>query len=225
MVSYEGKTTWRGNRTNWPKCQERCANNHRHLHALLGPVHIAVIGGTGLQELPHFEKIAALTVDTPWGAPSSPITILQHPSPASGKPISIAFLSRHGLHHEIAPHEVNARANIAALRSLGVRTIIAFSAVGSLQETIKPRDFVVPDQVIDRTKGVRPWTYFEGGFVGHVGFADPFDEGLAKVVRVCGHSLEGEGVKLHDRGTIICMGKFSKMLSFPDNMCGCYHWY
>lgn len=87
-----------------------------------------------------------------------------------------------------------------------MRTIIAFSAVGSLQEEIRPRDFVVPDQIIDRTKGVRPWTFFEGGMVGHVGFADPFDEGLAKVVRGCGHSLEGDGVRLHDKGTLICMG-------------------
>jgi 5'-methylthioadenosine phosphorylase len=99
------------------------------------------------------------------------------------------------------------RANIAALRKMGVRTIIAFSAVGSLQEEIKPRDFVVPDQIIDRTKGVRPFTFFEGGMVGHVSFGDPFDEGLAKIVRQCGHSLEGEGVRLHDKGLVICMGK------------------
>ena len=123
--------------------------------------------------------------------------------------VAVAFLSRHGLHHELAPHEVPARANVAALRSIGVRTIIAFSAVGSLQEEIKPRDFVIPDQVIDRTKGVRPWTFFDGGVVGHVPFADPFDEGVAKVVRACGHSLEGDGVKLHDRGTLICMGMYN----------------
>lgn len=86
-----------------------------------------------------------------------------------------------------------------------MRTIIAFSAVGSLQEEIRPRDFVVPDQIIDRTKGIRPFTFFEGGMVGHVGFGDPFDEGLAKIVRKCGHSLEGEGVTLHDRGVVICM--------------------
>jgi 5'-methylthioadenosine phosphorylase len=171
------------------------------------PVHIAVIGGTGLQTLPHFTPAARLTPSTPWGNPSSPITILHHPSPTSGSEVPIAFLSRHGLHHELAPHEVPNRANIAALRSLGVRCIIAFSAVGSLQEEVRPRDFVVPDQIIDRTKGVRPWTFFEGGMVGHVGFADPFDNGLAEVVRVCGHSLEGEGVRLHDRGTIICMGE------------------
>lgn len=170
------------------------------------PIHIAVIGGTGLQSLPGFTLAASLNVDTPWGTPSSPISVLHHKSPSTGKDIPIAFLSRHGLHHEIAPHEVPARANIAALRSLGVRTIIAFSAVGSLQEEIKPRDFVVPDQVIDRTKGIRPFTFFEEGMVGHVGFADPFDEKLGAVVRKLGHSLEGENVHLHDKGTIICMG-------------------
>lgn len=99
------------------------------------------------------------------------------------------------------------RANIAALRSLGVRCVVAFTAVGSLREEIKPMDFVVPDQVIDRTKGVRPFTFFEGGVVGHVGFADPFDAGLAAVVKGCAASLEGEGVVLHDKGTVICMGK------------------
>lgn len=137
---------------------------------------------------------------------------MEHPSPTAGKPPAhVAFLSRHGLGHEIAPHEVNNRANIAALRKIGVRTIIAFSAVGSLQEKIKPRDFVVPDQIIDRTKGVRAFTYFEGGCVGHVGFADPFDEGLAQVVRKCGHSLEGEGVRLHDKGTVVCMGTLTSI--------------
>lgn len=176
----------------------------------LDPIHIAVIGGTGLQSLPHFTHVASLDVDTPWGKPSSPIGVLHHPSPTTGKPIPIAFLSRHGPHHELAPHEVPNRANIAALRSLGVRTIIAFSAVGSLQEEIKPRDFVVPDQVIDRTKGIRPFTFFEGGMVGHVGFADPFDAGLADVVKKCGHSLDGEGVRLHDKGTIVCMGTSCK---------------
>ncbi|TEY71598.1 hypothetical protein BOTCAL_0090g00250 [Botryotinia calthae] len=163
------------------------------------PVHIAVIGGTGLQSLEGFVPIATLNPLTPWGYPSSPIHILSHNS------TPVAFLSRHGTHHELAPHEIPNRANIAALRSIGVQTIIAFSAVGSLREEIKPRDFVVPDQVIDRTKGVRPFTFFEKGVVGHVGFADPFDEKIARVVRECGHALEGEGIVLHDKGTIICM--------------------
>lgn len=169
------------------------------------PVHIAVIGGTGISSLPGFELAANLDIDTPWGKTSSPISILQHPSPTTGKLIPIAFLSRHGLYHELAPHEVKNRANIAALRKIGVRTIIAFSAVGSLQEEIRPRDFVVPDQIIDRTKGIRPFTYFENGMVGHVGFGDPFDKQLATIVRRCGHALEGDGVVLHDKGTIICM--------------------
>jgi len=169
------------------------------------PVHIAVIGGTGISELPGFELAAKVTVNTPWGMPSAPISILQHTSPSTGKVVPVAFLSRHGLHHEFAPHEIRNRANIAALRHLGVRTIIAFSAVGSLQEEIRPRDFVVPDQIIDRTKGIRPFTFFEGGMVGHVGFGDPFDKKLAQIVRRCGHSLEGDGVTLHDKGTIVCM--------------------
>ncbi|KAI7133986.1 hypothetical protein KC352_g30804, partial [Hortaea werneckii] len=91
------------------------------------PIPIAVIGGTGLQHLPGFSHVATLEPSTPWGKPSSPISVLHHPSPQSHQPVPIAFLSRHGLHHELAPHEVPARANIAALRSLGVRTIIAFS--------------------------------------------------------------------------------------------------
>ncbi|WPG98617.1 Hypothetical protein R9X50_00141000 [Acrodontium crateriforme] len=169
------------------------------------PIRIAVIGGTGLQSLAGFTPVASLNVETPWGTPSSPISVLHHSSSSTGKPIPVAFISRHGLYHEKAPHEVPSRANIAALRSLGVRTIIAFSAVGSLQEAIKPRDFVIPDQIIDRTKGIRPFTFFEGGMVGHVGFADPFDNGVGEIVKKCGHSLAGEGVVLHDKGTIVCM--------------------
>ncbi len=199
-------TTYAGKKHPFPKpyrLAQSLSNTSPHF---TDPVRIAVIGGTGLKELPNFAQVASLNIATPWGTPSSPISILHHPSPTTGQPTPIAFLSRHGLYHELAPHEVPSRANIAALRSIGVRTIIAFSAVGSLQEEIRPRDFSVPDQIIDRTKGVRPWTFFEGGVVGHVGFADPFDEGLAQVVRGCGHSLEGDGVRLHDQGTLVCMG-------------------
>lgn len=172
---------------------------------MAGKVRIGVIGGTGLAAIPDFTQVASIPVSTPWGAPSSPIGILEHPSPTTGEQIPIAFLSRHGINHQFAPHEVNSRANIAALRSIGVRTIIAFSAVGSLQEEIKPCDFVIPDQIIDRTKGIRAFTFFEDGLVGHVPFADPFDEGIAQVVRTCGKSLDGDGVVLHDRGILVCM--------------------
>ncbi|KAK3402066.1 nucleoside phosphorylase domain-containing protein [Sordaria brevicollis] len=164
-----------------------------------GPVHIAVIGGTGLSKLDGYVPVAALNPVTPWGAPSSPLMIFEHNGHA------VAFLARHGLYHQLAPHEVPARANIAALRSIGVRTIIAFSAVGSLREEIKPMDFVIPDQIIDRTKGIRPFTFYEGGVVGHVGFADPFDSGLAAVVEKCASAMKGDGVTLHNKGTIICM--------------------
>lgn len=163
------------------------------------PVHIAVIGGTGLSKIDGFEPVASINPETPWGFPSSPILICRH----NGVPV--AFLARHGHSHQFAPHEVPSRASIAALRHIGVRSIIAFSAVGSLREEIKPMDFVIPDQIIDRTKGIRPFTFFEGGLVGHVGFADPFDHRLAEVVKKCAHSMEGEGVVLHDQGTLIVM--------------------
>lgn len=145
--------------------------------------------------------MASLTPTTPWGAPSSPILILQHNS------TPIAFLARHGASHQLAPHEVPARANIAALRSLGVRSVIAFSAVGSLREEIRPTDFVVPDQIIDRTKGIRPFTFFEGGLVGHVGFADPFDARLGEIVLQCAAGLEanGESITTHKGGVVVCM--------------------
>lgn len=161
---------------------------------------IAVIGGTGLYKLDGFTPIARVNPDTPWGKPSAPILILDH----GGVPV--AFLARHGAHHEHAPHEIPARANIAALRHIGVRCVVAFSAVGSLQEEIKPKDFVIPDQVIDRTKGIRPATFFEGGLVGHVPFGDPYDEKVADVVRRCAQAMEGEGVVLHGKGTAVCMG-------------------
>ncbi|MCJ1324069.1 S-methyl-5-thioadenosine phosphorylase [Thelotrema lepadinum] len=203
-----------------------------------GPVRIAIIGGTGLSSLPNFEPIAELplthpTLTTPWGQPSSPITILSHPRDKSSatstspelEPLKIAFLSRHGLHHEYAPHEVPFRANIAALRKLGVRCVIAFSASGSLQEAVKPRDFVLPHQILDRTKGIRPLTFFEDGAVVHVPFADPFDNELRDVVIAALDEKWGEGreimsdrpivpdgkgevlpqPKIHDKGTLVCI--------------------
>ncbi|KAI4129922.1 MAG: hypothetical protein LQ338_002007 [Usnochroma carphineum] len=181
------------------------------------PVRIAIIGGTGLSSLPSppFTPVATLPPpSTPWGLPSSPITILSYKPPASSsdshyqQPIAIAFLARHGLFHQLAPHEIPNQANIAALRKLGVRCVVAFSAVGSLQEEVKPRDFVIVDQVIDWTRGVRPWTFFEGGMVGHVGFADPFDTALSKVIsKAIGEPgiLEGKDARVHPKGTVICI--------------------
>ncbi|MCJ1312512.1 S-methyl-5-thioadenosine phosphorylase [Agyrium rufum] len=178
------------------------------------PIHLAIIGGTGLSTLSVLKPLAILpkthpNLQTPWGAPSSPITILSYPGPShEQQPLTIAFLARHGLHHELSPSEVNSRANLAALRKLGVRCVVAFSAVGSLREEVKPRDFLVPDQVIDRTKGVRPWTFFEQGIVGHVGFADPFDDELREVIVEAVHGkgvLQGSDVKIHPSGSLVCM--------------------
>lgn len=116
----------------------------------------------------------------------------------------IAFLARHGRGHQINPSEVPTRANIASLKHIGVEVIVAFSAVGSLREEIKPRDFVLPDQIIDRTKGVRPSTFFEDGVVAHAMFADPFFKGVADIVYAQKDQLVG-GVKLHRNKTLVCM--------------------
>ncbi|KAI1190838.1 methylthioadenosine phosphorylase [Nemania serpens] len=163
------------------------------------PVKIAVIGGTGLYKIDGYVPIARVNPLTPWGYPSAPILILEH----GGVPV--AFLARHGEHHQFAPHEIPARANIAALRSLGVRAVVSFSAVGSLREEVRPMDFVVPDQVIDRTKGNRPFTFFEDGLVGHIPFADPYDAKIADVVKSCAQHLKGDGVVLHPKGTAVCI--------------------
>ena len=122
------------------------------------PVPIAIIGGTGLGALPSppFTPIALIPPPkTPWGVPSSPISILSYQSPKPGiKSVTVAFLARHGLNHNVAPHEINNRANVAALKKLGVTSVIGFSAVGSLREEVKPRDFCIAGGVVDWTKGV-----------------------------------------------------------------------
>lgn len=147
-----------------------------------------------------------MEVKTPWGAPSSPITLASLPSGQT-----IAFIARHGPGHVLTPSEVPSRANIAALKHLGVHAIIAFSAVGSLREELKPRDIVIPSQIIDRTKGIRPSTYFAGlGVVGHAMFGDPFDTQLASLVgklikeEVAKFSGE-ERVDVHEDKVAVCM--------------------
>lgn len=174
------------------------------------PVSLGVIGGTGLYNLEGLTPVARLSPVTPWGIPSSPVTISKTESG-----FAIAFISRHGVHHEILPSNVPAQANIAALKHIGVKAIIAFSAVGSLQRHIKPRDFVVPTQIIDRTKGIRPSTFFENGFVAHAGFGDPFDKQLGTLLGKYGHALNSENeskVLLHTKQseggkdlTVVCM--------------------
>lgn len=138
---------------------------------------VGVIGGSGLYKLDNLSHIRSIEVDTPWGKPSSPIAIFALPSGEE-----IAFIARHGVNHQITPSTVPSRANIAAFKSLGIKAIVAFSAVGSLQEEIAPGDLVLPSQLIDRTKGIRPSTYFPDSIVAHAMFGDPFSTELIKLI-------------------------------------------
>jgi len=128
---------------------------------------LAIIGGTGLQSMPGLEKIQTLEIDTPFGKPSSPITVGE----LSG--VQLAFLSRHGLGHHLTPSEVPYQANIYALKSLGVERIISVSACGSLREDYSPGNIVIPNQIFDLTRG-RKNSFFGEGMVAHVSVADPF---------------------------------------------------
>lgn len=156
---------------------------------------IGVIGGSGLYDIEGAKVIEELDIDTAWGKPSDKINIIEIDG------TRVAFLPRHGKGHIHAPHQVNVKANIAALKMVGVEQIIAFSAVGSLKEEIPPLDFVLPDQVIDRTKA-RPSTFFEDGIVGHVAFGDPFCNRLRDIIAPVAAE---HGIKMHTKETLICM--------------------
>ena len=158
---------------------------------------IGVIGGSGLYEIPGLENIEEYKIYTPYGAPSDNIIVGE----LMGR--KIAFLPRHGRGHKIPPHRINYRANIWALKSLGVKWIIAFSAVGSLRWDYKPGDFVLPDQFIDMTKGIRAFTFFEGGVVCHVSTADPFCEHLREIIADAAKKVNG--LTLHYGGTYVCI--------------------
>jgi 5'-methylthioadenosine phosphorylase len=158
----------------------------------------AVIGGSGFYDFPDLEDRREMHVDTPFGAPSDAITTGR----LAGKPV--AFLPRHGRGHSISPTEIPARANIYALKQLGVERIISVSACGSMKEEIAPLDVVIPDQLFDRTKA-RPSTFFEGGIVAHVTFADPFCADLSQTLFAAAtSSMQGKS-KAHQGGTYICM--------------------
>ena len=156
---------------------------------------IGIIGGSGLYSMPGFEAQEEVVVETPFGAPSDNLV--------AGKLAghSVAFLARHGRGHRISPSELNYRANIYAMKSLGVERIISLSAVGSLREEHKPLDFVIPDQFVDRTRG-RISTFFGEGLVAHIGFSDPICPQLAEVVyQACAEA----GVAATKGGSYLCM--------------------
>lgn len=130
-------------------------------------IEIGIIGGSGVYKIEGINIIDEVTIDTPFGTPSSSYIIGELDG------VKVAFLARHGKGHTILPTELNNRANIYGFKKLGVKTLVSVSAVGSLREEIKPTHLVFPDQIIDRTKG-RTSTFFGEGIVTHIGFAEPF---------------------------------------------------
>jgi 5'-methylthioadenosine phosphorylase len=156
---------------------------------------IGIIGGSGLYSMPGFESVEEACIETPFGSPSDNYVL----GTLCGR--GVAFLARHGLGHRLSPSEVNFRANIYGMKSLGVERIISLSAVGSLKEEHRPLDFVIPDQFFDRTRG-RASTFFGDGLVAHISFADPVCGELAGVVaRACAAA----GVHAKQGGAYLCM--------------------
>ncbi len=158
-------------------------------------VTIGIIGGSGLYSMSGLSDTREIRVKTPFGDPSDAIVL----GTLEGK--RVAFLARHGRGHRILPSEINFRANICAMKQLGVERIISVSAVGSLQENLRPGEFLVPDQFFDRTKN-RISTFFGGGLVAHVGFDKPT---CAQVSAVLADASVHCGVKVHHRGTYVCI--------------------
>jgi 5'-methylthioadenosine phosphorylase len=158
-------------------------------------VRIGIIGGSGLYEIPGLEDVQEVHPDTPFGKPSDAIVVARLGN------VPLAFLPRHGRGHRLLPTEVPSRANIAALKLMGVQKILSFSAVGSLREELAPRDFVIPDQLIDRTRH-RLDTFFGDGIVGHVTFAEPFADKLGAILY---EELAALDVRTHRGGTLVCM--------------------
>ena len=156
---------------------------------------IGVIGGSGLYEIEGLADVEEIEVSTPFGKPSDTIVV----GTLQGK--RVAFLPRHGRGHRILPGEVNGRANIYALKSLGVERIISVSACGSMKEEIAPLDIVIPDQIIDRTRG-RDSTFFGNGLVVHVSFAQPFCPELSDRLHAAAKKV---GAKVHKGGTYVCI--------------------
>jgi 5'-methylthioadenosine phosphorylase len=161
-------------------------------------VKIGIIGGSGLYKMEALKDIEEVRIDTPFGSPSDALIV------GTVEGTKVAFLARHGRDHTLMPSELPFRANIYAMKSLGVEYLISASAVGSLRTEVKPLDMVVPDQFIDRTKN-RISTFFGNGIVGHIAFGDPVCPNLAAVLTEAIASLDLAEVTLHRGGTYVCM--------------------
>ncbi len=157
---------------------------------------IGIISGSGLYDIEGIKDIEKIQLDTPFGRASSEFIL----GNLEGK--EVVFLPRHGRGHAILPSELNYRANIYGMKKLGVERIISVSAVGSLKEEIKPRDFVLADQFVDRTNQARKTTFFGQGIVAHIGFAEPVCPVLAKTLYEAAKEL---GINIHSRGTYLNM--------------------
>ena len=157
---------------------------------------LAIIGGSGIYDLPGLEIVEERSLDTPFGPPSAPVTIGTY----GGR--EVVFLARHGKSHEFLPHEVNYRANIWALKKLGITRVIGISAVGSLRRELKPGDLCVPDQYFDFVKGPREKSFFGGGMAAHVSTAEPTCPVLTKNLDRAGQEI---GIEVHTGVTYGCV--------------------
>jgi 5'-methylthioadenosine phosphorylase len=157
---------------------------------------IGIIGGSGLYQIEGIKGVRQVVVTTPFGRPSDKFTL----GKVEGR--EVVFLPRHGLGHRLAPSEINYRANIYAMKKLGVERIISVTACGSLKEEFQPLDFVVVDQFVDRTNLGRKMTFFEDGIVGHIVFAQPICAQLSQALYEGGRGL---GLTMHQGGTYLNM--------------------
>jgi len=156
-------------------------------------VTLGIIGGSGVYDIESLEDVKEMRVNTPFGDPSDTLVV----GTLAG--VRVAFLPRHGRGHRIMPSEVNARANIYALKSLGVGYVVAISACGSMREELAPRHIVIPDQIFDRTRG-RPSTFFGHGMVAHISFDEPYCATLSDMVYRAVHK---SGATVHRGGTFL----------------------
>ena len=159
---------------------------------------LGVLGGSGLYAMEGLEGVEEIRMETPYGDPSDDLRLGRLGD------LEVVFLARHGRHHTFTPTEVPYRANIDALKRLGCSDVVSVSAVGSLQEEVRPLDMLVPDQFIDRTHQ-RPLSFFGEGAVAHVTAADPYCAVLSRMLADGGESLMPDGRRLHRGGTYLCM--------------------
>lgn len=158
--------------------------------------YLGIIGGSGLYNIEGIKEIKEVELDTPFGKPSDKFIT----GKLEGK--DVVFLPRHGIGHRLSPSEINYRANIYGMKKLGVERIISVTACGSLKEELKPLDFVVVDQFVDRTNHARQMSFFSDGIVGHIVFAQPVCPHLSQVIYDSGKSLK---LNMHNGGTYINM--------------------